>query len=181
MKTDAVSSSSSTDWSPSKSFVGTAKSLRKPLEMIQKLGASSVPVLIHGESGTGKEVAAQAIHQIRGKGAFVAIDCGSLPAHLIESELFGHERGAFTGATHSRTGLLELADGGTAFLDEIGELPLDAQAKLLRVLQEQQVRPVGSNRPRKVDFRIIAATNRDLKKEVARGRFRLDLYYRLDV
>jgi transcriptional regulator with PAS, ATPase and Fis domain len=138
-------------------------------------------VLVQGESGTGKELVARAIYGLRPEGPFVPIDCSAISANLVESELFGHERGAFTGAQSARKGLLEAADGGTAFFDEIGELPAEAQAKLLRVLQEQYVRPIGSNVSRPCRFRVIAATNRNLADEVERHNFRLDLYYRLNV
>jgi DNA-binding NtrC family response regulator len=138
-------------------------------------------VLILGETGTGKEVVARAIHAVSTNGPFVPIDCSALVGPLMESELFGHTRGAFTGASGSKTGLVEVAKGGTALFDEIGELPLDLQAKLLRLIQEKEYRPVGSVERRKVDFRVIAATNRDLAKEVERGNFRRDLYYRLNV
>jgi transcriptional regulator with PAS, ATPase and Fis domain len=140
-------------------------------------------VLISGESGTGKELVARAIH-FRGafaKRPFVAVDCGSLVPTLIESELFGYERGAFTGANKSREGLFQSANGGTIFLDEIGELPMEMQAKLLRVLQEKEVRAVGANEPFKVDVRIIAATNRDLEAAYRQSTFRKDLYFRLNV
>jgi len=149
--------------------------------MIQKLGRSRSPVLLLGETGTGKEVVARAIHEAGGRGRFVPVDCSALTPALMESELFGHAKGAFTGAATNKIGLLELAHGGTAFLDEIGELPLELQAKLLRVLQDRRVRPVGSLEWRQADFRIIAATNRDLQAEVERGRFRRDLFYRLNV
>ena len=151
--------------------------------MISRLKDTHTPVLIAGESGTGKELVARAIH-FRGsfaKRPFVAVDCGSLVPTLIESELFGYEKGAFTGAVKSRTGLFQSANGGTIFLDEIGELPLEMQAKLLRVLQEKEVRPVGSNQKVKVDVRVIAATNRDLETEYRNGSFRKDLYFRLNV
>jgi DNA-binding NtrC family response regulator len=147
---------------------------------IEKLGRSESPVLLLGETGTGKEVVARAIHQERGSGLFVPIDC-SLIGTLLESELFGHARGAFTGAVSNKPGLLEMAEGGTAFFDEIGELPVEMQAKLLRVLQEREFRPLGSVKGRKARFRPIAATNRDLGAEVEHGRFRQDLYYRLNV
>jgi DNA-binding NtrC family response regulator len=147
---------------------------------IEKLGRSSAPVLVLGETGTGKEVAARAIHMSGPHGPFVPVDCSVLGA-LLESELFGHTRGAFTGALNDKQGLLEAANGGTAFFDEIAEMPADLQAKLLRVLQEKEYRPVGSVARRKANFRVIAATNRDLKREVERGRFRQDLFYRLNV
>jgi DNA-binding NtrC family response regulator len=140
-----------------------------------------LPVLLLGQTGTGKEVVARAIHDANPRGQFVPIDCGALVGTLMESELFGHAKGSFSGAVENKKGLVELADGGTAFFDEIGDLPLDMQVKLLRVLQEREFRPVGALQWRKVDLRIIAATHRDLKAEVAAGRFRQDLYYRLNV
>ena len=151
--------------------------------MISRLKDTRTPVLISGESGTGKELAARAIH-FRGsmaKTPFVAVDCGSLVPTLMESELFGYEKGAFTGATKSKAGLFQAADGGTIFLDEIGELPQEMQAKLLRVLQEKEVRPVGSNEKVNIDVRVIAATNRDLEAAYRGGTFRKDLYFRLNV
>jgi len=138
-------------------------------------------VLILGESGTGKEVVARAIHNASLSGDFVPIDCGSLVGPLMESELFGHTRGAFTGASDAKRGLIELADGGTAFFDEIGDLPLDLQVKLLRLLQEHEYRAIGSLQRRKIDLRVIAATHRNLNSAVAQGTFRQDLYYRLNV
>ena len=138
-------------------------------------------MLLLGESGTGKEVVARAIHDANPRGQFVPIDCGSLVGTLMESELFGHVKGAFSGAADNKKGLVELADGGTAFFDEIGDLPLEMQVKLLRLVQEREFRAVGSLHWRKVDLRIIAATHRDLKSEVAAGRFRQDLFYRLNV
>src|SRR5437588_697454 len=149
--------------------------------LIEKASRSRLPVLLLGESGTGKEVAAQAIYDSNPKGQFVPIDCGSLVGNLMESDLFGHVKGAFSGAGENKKGLVELADGGTAFFDEIGDLPLEMQVKLLRLIQEREFRAVGALQWRKVDLRIIAATHRDLKAEVAAGRFRQDLYYRLNV
>jgi len=164
-------------------IVGSSAKIQDVLRMVSRLKDTRTPVLITGESGTGKELVARAIH-FRGMFAsrpFVAVDCGSLVPTLIESELFGYEKGAFTGALRSKTGLFQAADGGTIFLDEIGELPLEMQAKLLRVLQEKEVRPVGSNQKMKVDVRVIAATNRDLEAEYRTGAFRKDLYFRLNV
>ena len=164
-------------------IVGSSAKIQDVLRMVSRLKDTRTPVLITGESGTGKELVARAIH-FRGMFAnrpFVAVDCGSLVPTLIESELFGYEKGAFTGALRSKTGLFQSADGGTIFLDEIGELPLEMQAKLLRVLQEKEVRPVGSNQKIKVDVRVIAATNRDLEAEYRTGAFRKDLYFRLNV
>jgi DNA-binding NtrC family response regulator len=149
--------------------------------MIEKLGRCRWPALLLGETGTGKEVVSRLIHGISPQGAFVTIDCSSMVGPLMESELFGHIKGAFTGAAATKIGLIEAANGGTAFFDEIGELPLDLQAKLLRVLQEKEFRPVGSLTTRRSDFRIIAATNRDLTKEVEKGTFRRDLFFRLNV
>ncbi|MEO8415432.1 MAG: sigma-54 dependent transcriptional regulator [Ginsengibacter sp.] len=166
-----------------KGIIGNSAALRKVLEKIQVVAASDTSILILGESGTGKEKAAQILHQLssRKEKPFVVVNCAALPITLIESELFGHERGAFTGASSKRTGKFEQANGGTIFLDEIGELPLEAQSKLLRVLQEKEIEKLGSDKTIKVDVRIIAATNRNLQKEIAEGRFRLDLYYRLNV
>jgi DNA-binding NtrC family response regulator len=152
--------------------------IRRYLERIQ---GSRTPVLILGESGTGKEVVARALHSGSSRGAFIPIDCGALVGPLMESELFGHTRGAFTGATETKKGLIELANGGTAFFDEIGDLPLDLQVKLLRLLQERDYRPVGSLHRQKVDIRVLSATHRDLSREVMRGTFRQDLFYRLNV
>jgi two-component system response regulator AtoC len=164
-------------------IIGTSANIQDVLRMISRLKDTRTPVLISGESGTGKELAARAIH-FRGSMAqtpFVAVDCGSLVPTLMESELFGYEKGAFTGATKSKHGLFHSANGGTIFLDEIGELPLEMQAKLLRVLQEKEVRPVGSNEKVNVDVRVIAATNRDLEAAYRNGTFRKDLYFRLNV
>jgi two-component system response regulator AtoC len=164
-------------------IIGTSANIQDVLRMISRLKDTRTPVLISGESGTGKELAARAIH-FRGSMAqtpFVAVDCGSLVPTLMESELFGYEKGAFTGASRSKAGLFQSANGGTIFLDEIGELPLEMQAKLLRVLQEKEVRPVGSNDKVNVDVRVIAATNRDLESAYRGGTFRKDLYFRLNV
>jgi two-component system, NtrC family, response regulator AtoC len=164
-------------------IVGSSAKIQDVLRMISRLKDTRTPVLISGESGTGKELVARAIH-FRGSFAnrpFVAVDCGSLVPTLIESELFGYEKGAFTGALRSKTGLFQSANGGTIFLDEIGELPLELQAKLSRVLQEKEIRPVGSNQKVKVDVRVVAATNRDLETEYRNGTFRKDLYFRLNV
>jgi len=162
-------------------LVGQSPRARQVLRMIEKLGRCRWPALILGETGTGKEVVSRLIHNINPTGSFVTIDCSSMVGPLMESELFGHVKGAFTGAATTKIGLIESANGGTAFFDEIGELPLDLQAKLLRVLQEKEFRPVGSLTTRRSDFRIIAATNRDLAKEVERGSFRRDLFFRLNV
>ncbi|PVZ85459.1 two-component system response regulator GlrR [Serratia sp. S1B] len=153
------------------------------IEQAKMVAQSDVSVLINGQSGTGKEVLAQAIHRAspRGKNAFIAINCGALPEQLLESELFGHAKGAFTGAVSNREGLFQAAAGGTLFLDEIGDMPLSLQVKLLRVLQERKVRPLGSNRDLDIDVRIISATHRDLPKAMAKNEFREDLYYRLNV
>jgi transcriptional regulator with PAS, ATPase and Fis domain len=162
-------------------LVGQSPRIRNVLRMVDKLGRCRWPVLLLGETGTGKEVVARSIHNVNPVGPFVTIDCSSMVGPLMESELFGHAKGAFTGAVGQKIGLIESADGGTAFFDEIGELPLDLQAKLLRVLQEKEFRPVGSLTHRRSDFRVIAATNRDLAKEVEKGTFRRDLFYRLNV
>lgn len=164
-------------------IVGSSSKIQDVLRMIARLKDTRAPVLIAGESGTGKELVARAIHY-RGsfaKRPFVAVDCGSLVPTLIESELFGYEKGAFTGALRSKDGLFQSAHGGTILLDEIGELSTEMQAKLLRVLQEKEVRPVGSNQKVKVDVRVIAATNRDLESAYKEGKFRKDLYFRLNV
>jgi transcriptional regulator with PAS, ATPase and Fis domain len=149
--------------------------------LVSRMGKSRFPVLILGETGTGKEVVARAIHNVEGRGPFVIVDCSSLVGPLMESELFGYAKGAFTGAHNQKLGLLDAANGGTAFFDEIGELPLDLQQKLLRVLQEKEFRAVGGLAQRSSNFRVIAATNRDLAAEVDAKRFRQDLYYRLNV
>lgn len=166
----------------SKEMIAESRSMVEVLSNMNVAGPSDISVLILGESGTGKELVAQCIHKIssRRTKTFVVVNCGALPPNLIESELFGHEKGSFTGASEKRTGKFEQGDGGTVFLDEIGELPLDMQVKLLRVLQEKEVEPIGGKK-KKVDVRIVAATNRVLEDEVATGRFRMDLYYRLNV
>ncbi len=164
-------------------IIGRSPDMEKLYRIISKAAHSSHPVLILGESGTGKELVARSIHfsgPYRDK-PFVAVDCGSLVPTLIESELFGYSKGAFTGAAKNKDGLLQAADGGTIFLDEIGELPVDLQSKLLRALQEKEVRPVGSSKPVPVELRVLAATNRDLEQAVAQGAFRKDLYFRLNV
>ncbi|MBI1791348.1 MAG: sigma-54-dependent Fis family transcriptional regulator [Acidobacteria bacterium] len=162
-------------------FVGQSPQIAQIRALIPKLGRSRSAVLLLGESGVGKEVIARAIHDSNPTGNFVPIDCGSLVGPLMESELFGHTKGAFTGAAEAKRGLIDLANGGTAFFDEIGDLPLEMQVKLLRVLQEREYRPVGSLVRHKVELRVIAATHRDLAREVEQGRFRQDLYYRLNV
>ena len=164
-------------------IVGSSSKIQDVLRMVARLKDTHTPVLIAGESGTGKELVARAIHYrgLLAKKPFVAVDCGSLVPTLIESELFGYEKGAFTGAMKSKEGLFQSANGGTIFLDEIGELSMELQAKLLRVLQEKEVRPVGSNQKFKVDVRVIAATNRDLEAAQQEGKFRKDLYFRLNV
>jgi len=165
-----------------KEIIGKSECMREVMDNVNIVGASDISVLILGESGTGKELIAQSIHRLssRKEKAFVPVNCGALPSSLIESELFGHEKGSFTGATDKRTGKFEQGNEGTVFLDEIGELPMDMQVKLLRVLQEKEVEPLGGKK-RKVNVRIIAATNRNLEEEISKGRFRLDLYYRLNV
>ena len=165
------------------SIVGQSDALLRTLRDIKQVAETDATVLIQGETGTGKEVMARTIHTAsrRNNKPFVKVNCSAIPATLIESEFFGHEPGAFTGATKKRDGRFTLADGGTIFLDEIGELPLDLQSKLLRVLQEGEFEPVGSSQTRKVNVRVLAATNRDLGKEILEGRFREDLYYRLNV
>jgi two-component system, NtrC family, response regulator AtoC len=166
-----------------KGIVGNSAKIQDVLRMIVRLKDTRTPVLITGESGTGKELVARAIH-FRGslaKQPFVAVDCGALVPTLMESELFGYEKGAFTGAVKSKIGLFQAANGGTIFLDEVGELPLELQTKLLRVLQEREVRPVGSNQKVHVEVRVVAATNRDLEAAYLEGSFRKDLYFRLNV
>jgi two-component system response regulator PilR (NtrC family) len=164
-------------------LVGKSKSMQEVYDLIQKVAASSANVLVTGESGTGKELAARAIHYNSGRRdrPFVPINCGAIPENLLESELFGHEKGSFTGAIQQKSGLFEVADGGTLFLDEIGELPQMMQVKLLRVLQEREFRRVGGTKNIQVDIRLVAATNKDLQAEVSTGDFREDLFYRLNV
>ncbi|PZF72712.1 sigma-54-dependent transcriptional regulator [Taibaiella soli] len=163
-------------------IIGKSAGITEILEQVTIVSKSDTSVLVLGESGTGKELIAQAIHSLsrRSAGPLVVVNCGALPANLIESELFGHEKGAFTGATEKRIGRFEAADGGTVFLDEIGELPPDLQVKFLRVLQEKEIEPIGGKK-KKINVRVIAATNRVLEDEMAAGRFRMDLYYRLNV
>jgi two-component system, NtrC family, response regulator HydG len=165
-----------------KEIVGASECMRDVLDNVNIVGTSDITVLILGESGTGKELIAQSIHRIssRKQKPFVAVNCAALPANLIESELFGHEKGSFTGATDKRIGKFEQGNEGSVFLDEIGELPLELQVKLLRVLQEKEIEPIGG-KVRKVDVRIIAATNRNLEEEIAARKFRLDLYYRINI
>lgn len=164
-------------------LIGESAVLQVARAAIRKFAPVDLPVLITGETGTGKELAAQALHALSARRArpFLAVNCGAIPAALVQSELFGHERGAFTGAATRRLGLFESASGGTVFLDEIGDLPLDAQTNLLRVLQEGTVERVGSNRPLEVNVRVLAATHIDLEQAVERGQFRRDLFYRLNV
>ena len=164
-------------------LIGKSRPMQRIYELIEKVAASNVNVLIAGESGTGKELVARAIHRqgARCSREFVPVNCGAIPENLLESELFGHEKGSFTGAFQQKRGLFEVADGGTLFLDEIGELPQGMQVKLLRVLQEREFRRVGGTRDVAVDVRLVAATNKNLAQEVAAGRFREDLFYRLNV
>lgn len=164
-------------------MLGESAAMQAVFQQIKKIAPFNTRVLILGESGTGKELVARALHNLspRHKAPLISVNCAAIPETLIESELFGHEKGAFTGANTSRNGLVEAADGGSLFLDEIGELPLEAQARLLRVLQEGEIRRLGSVESRKVDIRLIAATHRNIKTLVDQGKFRLDLYYRLNV
>jgi len=164
-------------------IIGQSPELLNLLDQIQIVAPTDTSVLITGESGTGKEMIAQHLHRLsnRSNKPMIAVNCAALPADLIESILFGHEKGSFTGAVSGRTGKFEEASGGTIFLDEIGEMPFDLQAKLLRVLQEKEIERIGGQTPVKVDLRIIAATNLNLEKEIAKGKFRLDLFFRLNV
>ncbi|MDF1564519.1 MAG: sigma 54-dependent Fis family transcriptional regulator [Deltaproteobacteria bacterium] len=164
-------------------MVGESLAMRQAFGLIQKIAPMDVTVLVTGETGTGKELVARALHDYstRKDGPFVVLDCGAIPPNLIESEIFGHERGAFTGAEKARAGAFERADGGTIFLDELGELRLDLQPRLLRVLENREIRRVGGNKVREIDVRVIAATNRDLQKEIQASNFREDLFFRLSV
>ena len=168
---------------PDVKMIGKSRAMLEVLRLVERVGPTDKAVLIQGESGTGKELVARAIHQAseRCDKPLVTINCAALPEQLVESELFGHEKGSFTGATDTKNGLFEVADGGTLFIDEIGELPTSLQPKLLRVLEDGSFRRVGSHQERRVDVRILAATNRDLGEEVVEGRFREDLYYRINV
>jgi DNA-binding NtrC family response regulator len=166
----------------SREVIGTSPAMRRAIELVEQVAPARTTVLLQGESGSGKEVVARALHRLSGrKGALIAVNCAAIPENLIESELFGHEKGAFTGAVAAAPGKFQLADGGTLLLDEIAELPLGLQAKLLRALQEGEVQRVGAALPQRVDVRVVAATNRDLEAEVQAGRFRADLFYRLNV
>ncbi|HEX4620352.1 MAG TPA: sigma-54 dependent transcriptional regulator, partial [Myxococcaceae bacterium] len=172
-----------TPTAPADELLGPSTAMASVRDLIARVAASETSVLVHGETGTGKELVARAIHQAspRKSGPFVAVDCAAVPHALIESELFGHARGAFTDARTERTGLFAQADGGTLFLDEIGDLPLETQPKLLRALQERKARPVGANTEVPFDVRLVSATNRDLEYEVFQKRFREDLFYRINV
>jgi two-component system response regulator PilR (NtrC family) len=165
------------------SLLGRSPQMQRVFELIGKIHSTRTSILVTGESGTGKELVARALHSEgnRAQKAFVAVNCGAIPEELMESELFGHRRGSFTGAVADKTGLFQQADGGILFLDEIGELSLGLQVKLLRVLQERKVKPIGDTVETEVDVRVVAATNRELEEEVSRGAFRSDLYYRLNV
>ncbi|WP_339898514.1 sigma-54 dependent transcriptional regulator [uncultured Gilvimarinus sp.] len=173
----------STDSSKVTGMIGSSEVMKKLYSRIAKVAPTDATVLIHGETGTGKELVARSLHEQsrRHKELMISVNCAAIPETLIESELFGHEKGAFTGAASTREGLVAAADGGTLFLDEIGELPLEAQARLLRVLQEGEVRPLGSVESRKVDVRLVAATHRDLRMLAQEGKFREDLYFRIHV
>lgn len=182
-----LSSASSEERAPSerrmREFIGESVVMRKVFALIERVAHSDATVLIHGESGTGKELVAKSIHleSPRSNGPFVAVNCGAIPEHLLESEFFGHKKGAFTSAHADHSGFFQRATGGTIFLDEIGELPVQMQAKLLRALQEKSIRPIGGERDLTIDVRVLAATNRNLKREIDAGNFREDLFYRLNV
>ncbi len=179
----AGAAESEDEGAPITGMIGSCPQMHELFRRIRKVAQTNSTVLINGESGTGKELVARGIHDLsnrEGQG-MISVNCAAIPENLIESELFGHEKGAFTGATATRTGLVEAANGGTLFLDEIGELPLEAQARLLRVLQENEIRKVGSVQSKKVDVRLVAATHRDLKQLVEDGQFREDLFYRINV
>jgi len=180
---DLIETDQESDYKISDLIYGRCQAMRKVFGLMHKVAPTEATVLIHGETGTGKELAAKAIHHLsrRKSQEYICINCAAIPESLIESELFGHEKGAFTGAVSARNGLIEAADGGTLFLDEIGELPLEAQARLLRVLQEGEIRRVGSTQSRKVNVRLVAATHRNLKALSRTGQFREDLFYRLNV
>jgi DNA-binding NtrC family response regulator len=167
---------------PGQRVLGASASMQRIVTLLPRVALSGANILLEGETGTGKSLVAELIHRMgpRAQAPFLVVDCGALAPSLIESELFGHERGAFTGATDRRPGVFEAAEGGTVFLDEIGELPLEMQPRLLRALEERTVRRIGSTRPVPIDVQIVAATNRDLRQAVAAGQFRPDLYYRLD-
>jgi transcriptional regulator with PAS, ATPase and Fis domain len=177
-----VSSSSGTPEAP-QFLIGEHPLIQKISQLVQKVAATEATVLIMGESGSGKELVARAVHaqSARAERPFIPVNCGAIPGELLESEMFGHERGAFTGAIGQRAGMFQLANGGTIFLDEVGEMSPTLQVKLLRVLQDRQIRPVGSDRVFKVDVRVLAASNKDLAQEVESGSFREDLFYRLQV
>ncbi|HET7224168.1 MAG TPA: sigma-54 dependent transcriptional regulator [Candidatus Eisenbacteria bacterium] len=166
-----------------KSIIGSSEEMMRVFRMVEKVAGSDATILVQGESGTGKELIAKEIHYRSGRaqGPFVSINCGAIPRDLLESNLFGHVKGSFTGAVRDSQGLFQVAEGGTFFLDEVGEMPLATQVKLLRALQEREIIPVGGTQPIKIDCRLVAATNADLEKEVAEGRFRADLFYRLNV
>jgi two-component system response regulator PilR (NtrC family) len=169
--------------SRSRRLIGNSTAMQRVFDLVSQVADSRANVLVTGESGTGKELIARAIHELgdRREGPFITVNCAAIPENLLESELFGHVRGAFTGALHNKEGLFELANGGTIFLDEVGDLPLPLQVKVLRAIQEKSFRRVGGNHDQQVDVRIVSATNRRLEEEVAQGRFREDLYYRLNV
>ncbi|MCK7545561.1 sigma-54 dependent transcriptional regulator [Marinobacter bryozoorum] len=180
---DSAASDNASEGDPAQIMFGQSDPMQQVFTLIRKVAPTETTVLIQGESGTGKELAARALHLLspRASKPLISVNCAAIPESLIESELFGHEKGAFTGAVSGRTGLIEAADGGSLFLDEIGELPPEAQARLLRVLQEGEIRKVGSTQSRKVNVRMIAATHRNLKAMTRTGEFREDLYYRLNV